>query len=114
MSPAPRIDPGLAGYGTPPGRVASTRFLRPRSRCPITTPPLVSSEPTRTGASGLRLQRDGPSTQPSTMQPLHQPQEHPLPRIPRQQPVDDPAGTPYDLTRDLDQRHAERAELHPQ
>src|SRR5512135_133584 len=76
-------------------------------------PPLVGSEPARTGASGLRLQVTPDSTQPGPMQPLHQPQEHTLPRVPRQQSVDDPPARPHDLARHLDQGHAEGAELHP-
>src|SRR3954469_24920244 len=80
----------------------------------ITTPPLVCTEPTWTGASGPRLQVSTGSTQPATVQPLHQPQEHTLPRVPRQQPVDGPAGCPHDLAWHLDHRHAEGAELHPQ
>ena len=70
--------------------------------------------PVRIGASGPRLQETSASTQPAALQPLHQPQEHPLPRIPRQQPVDQPPAAPHDLARHLDHRRTERRELHPQ
>src|SRR5512135_2307 len=46
----------MSGDGASPSRVTSTRFLPPRSGSPITTPPLVGWELTRTRAlsSGLR------------------------------------------------------------
>src|SRR4028119_1974419 len=81
----------------PPGRPPAARFLPPRPRSAITTPPLISSAPTRTGASGLRLQASIDSTQPAARPPLPQPQEHALPRVPRQQPIHDPAATTHDL-----------------
>src|SRR5512142_2903213 len=92
--------PGLTplGYGTSSGRASVSRFPSARPRSLITSPPLVGSGPTRTGASGLRLQ-GLPHSQPQRLQVLHQPQEHPLPRVPRQQSVDDPASRPDDLTR---------------
>ena len=67
-------------------------------------PPLFARRPTRIGASRPRLQGITPSAQPTALQPLHQPQEHPLPRIPRQQPVDQPTAGPHDLARHLDHR----------
>src|SRR5512135_2917840 len=114
MSPA--IEPSLAwgGYGISPGRATVSRLQTARSGLLITPPPLVSSGPTRTGASRPRLRGATGSTQPGAVQPLHQPEEHPLPRVPRQQAVDEPTGGPDDLARHLDQRHAERRELHPQ
>src|SRR5512135_1120457 len=108
--------PGLTplGYGTSSGRASVSRFPLARSRSLITSPPLVGSGPTRTGASGLRLQVTPDSTQPGPVQPLHQPQEHPLPRVPRHEPSDDPPTRPHDLTWHLDPRHTERRELQPQ
>src|SRR5512135_3761605 len=99
------------GYGTSSGRAPVSRFPPARPQSLITPPPLIGSEPTRTGASGLRLQLTLDSTQPGPVQALHQPQEHTPPRVPRQEPVDDPPTRPHDLTRHLDQRHAERGEL---
>ena len=55
-----------------------------------------------------------PSALPASVQPLDQPQEDALPRVPRQQPVDQPPSTPHDLARHLDERRAVRRELHPQ
>src|SRR3954469_20463992 len=106
--------PASAGYAPSPGRAIAPRLLPPRSRSPIIAPPLVGSEPTRTGTSGPRLHLIHHSTHPPTVQPLHQPQEYSLPGVPRQQPVDDPSACSHDLAGDLDHRHAERAELHPQ
>src|SRR5437867_7692665 len=77
-------------------------------------PPLSARRPTRIGASGPRLQQLLSSAQPAAVQPLHQPQERPLPGIPRQQPVNQPTAPAHDLARHLDQRRAERRELHPQ
>src|SRR5512143_2325579 len=101
MSPDLSLNPIQGGYGIPQGRVASTRFSPSHSGSPITPPPLGGSQPSRTGASGFRLQGAGPSTQPCTVQPLHQSEEHPLPWVPRQQPIDEPTGCPDDLARQL-------------
>ena len=54
------------------------------------------------------------STQPACVQPLDQPEEHTLPRIPRQQPVDQPPPRPDYLAWHLDECRAVRRELHPQ
>src|ERR1039458_3564069 len=56
----------------------------------------------------------GPSAQPALVQALDQSQEHALPRFPGQHPVEQPASTPHDLTRHLDESRAVRRELHPQ
>ena len=76
--------------------------------------PLLVRRPMGIGASRPRLQDDIASAQPAAVQPLHQSQEDPLPRVPRQQPVNQPAARPHDLARHLDQRRAEGRELHPQ
>src|SRR5512144_76311 len=80
MSPA--LEPSLAwgGYGTSPIRATVSRHQTARPGSLTTPPPLVSSKPTRTGASGLRLRVSTRSTQPGAVQPLHQAEEHPLPR----------------------------------
>src|SRR5262249_57554354 len=41
-------------------------------------------------------------------------QEHAVPRVPRQEPVDQPSAVPDDLAGHRDQRRAERPEFHPQ
>src|SRR5512135_633828 len=66
--------PGLTplGYGTSSGRASVSRFPSAWPRSLITSPPLVGSGPTRTGASGLRLQ-GLPHSQPQRLQPLRQP-----------------------------------------
>src|SRR5512135_3054100 len=114
MSPA--LEPSLAwgGYGTSPIRATVSRHQTARPGSLTTPPPLISSKPTRTGASGLRLRVSTRSTQPGAVQPLHQAEEHLLPRVPGQEAIDDPTGCPDDLAGHLDQRHAERVELHPQ
>src|SRR6185437_2241275 len=106
--------PASDGYVPSPGRVLVTRLHTSRSRSLITTPPLIGMGPTRTGASGLRLQVFTGSTQTATVQSLHQPEEYTLPWVPRQEPIHDPSGCPHDLAGDLDHRHTERTELHPQ
>src|SRR3954449_3179101 len=60
------------------------------------------------GDRGIRTptSRVRPSTQPAAVQPFHQSQEYPLPRVPRQQAIDQPAAAPHDLTGHLDQRRA--------
>ena len=63
----------------------------------------------RTPTSVARL-----STLPALMQPLYQPEEYPLPRVPRQKPVDQLSSGPHDLARHLDESRAVRRELHPQ
>src|SRR4051794_15078955 len=101
----------------------STYFLHPGGDLPRRPPlsllphspsPLLVRWPTRIGASGPRLQLRPGSAQPATLQPLDQPQERALPRVPRQQPVDQPAARLDDLARHLDHRGAERGGLHPQ
>src|SRR5512135_1790903 len=88
MSPA--LEPSLAwgGYGTSPIRATVSRHQTARPGSLTTPPPLVSSKPTRTGASGLRLRVSTRSTQPGAVQPLHQAEEHPLPRVPGQEAID--------------------------
>src|ERR1700682_2275285 len=54
-----------------------------------------------------------PSTQPATVQPLHQTQEFPLPRGPRHQPIDQSTTAPNKLARHLEDRRAKGRELHP-
>src|SRR5450759_153857 len=76
--------------------------------------PLLAGRPTRIGASGPRLQGRSVLAQPATVQPLDQSQEDPLPRVPRQQAVDQPSPTSHDLAGHLDHRRTERRELHPQ
>ena len=93
--------------GLDPGQALPSFLLHPLS-------PLLVRRPTRIGASGPRLQGASGSAQPAAVQPLHQPQEDPLPGVPRQQPVDQPTSRPHDLARHLDQRRAECRELHPQ
>ena len=44
------------------------------------------------------------STLPALVKPLDQSEEDPLPRIPRQQPINQPPPTPHDLARHLDER----------
>src|SRR4051794_8835794 len=69
------------------------------------SPPLVRW-PTWIGAPGPRLQVRHASAQPAALQPLDQPQEGTLPRVPRQQPVDQPAARLDDLAGHLDHRRA--------
>ena len=76
--------------------------------------PFLVGWPTWIGASGPRLQGRSASAQPATVQPLYQSQEGPLPRVPRQQAVDQPSTTSHDLAGHLDRRRTERRELHPQ
>src|SRR5215210_5450412 len=98
----------------PLDRVVPTRFPSPIAQSLIPPPPLLAVRPTRIGASGLRLQETLRSTPPKTTQPLHQPHEHPLPRRPRQQPVDQLPTDAHHLAWHLDQRRTVRRELHPQ
>jgi hypothetical protein len=56
VSPHPWPFLASGGHVPSPGRVITTRFPTPHPRSLITTPPLVGSESTGTGASGLRLQ----------------------------------------------------------
>src|SRR4051812_15419169 len=77
---------------------------------PHTPSPLLVRWPTRIGASGPRLQLRHASAQPAALQPLDQPQEGTLPRVPRQQPVDQPAARLDDQAGHLDHRRAERGE----
>src|SRR6202789_3255334 len=51
---------------------------------------------------------------PALMQPVYQPEEYSLPRVPRQKPVDQPSSAPDDLARHLDESRAVCRELHPQ
>lgn len=53
------------------------------------------------------------SAQPAAMQVLHQAEEGSLPRIPGQQPVDQPATALHDLARHLDKGCAKRRKVHP-
>ena len=79
--------------------------------------PLTASLDSMANADrGIRTPTSGahPSTHPAATQPLHQPQEHPLPRIPRQQTIDQPTSTANQLARHLDHRRTERRELHSQ
>src|SRR5215472_15394959 len=54
------------------------------------------------------------STQPACVQPLDQPEEHPLPRVPRQEAVNQLAAGPDELARHPQERLAVGRELHPQ
>ena len=54
------------------------------------------------------------SVQPATIEPLHQPQEDTLPRIPGQQAIHQTAAAADDLAGNLDHCRTERLELHPQ
>src|SRR5512135_3838510 len=101
MSPAFRQSLPRGGDGISPGRAPVSRFKSARSGSLITPPPLVGSGPTRTGASGLRLRVSTRSTQSGAVQPLHQAEEHALPRVPGQEAIDDPTGCPDDLARHL-------------
>ena len=93
--------------GLDPGQALPSFLLHPLS-------PLLVRRPTRIGASGPRLQGGNGSAQPAAVQPLHQPQEDPLPWVPRQHSVDQPTSRPHDLARHLNQRSAECREFHPQ
>src|SRR5262249_34167134 len=55
-----------------------------------------------------------PPSHPPPREPPPQPQQRTLPRVPRQQPIDQPPAAPHHLARQLDPRGAERRELHPQ
>src|SRR5512135_2103909 len=98
MSPA--IQPFLAwgGYGPSPGRVTVSRFQTARPRSLITPPPLAGSEPTRHRSIRTPTSRKLTPSQPQRLQPLHQPQEHAPPRVPRQQPVHDPTARAHNLS----------------
>src|SRR3954453_4299657 len=87
--------------------------LSPSSSLRHPVSPLLVRRSTGIGASRPRLHDRLASAQPATVQPFHQAQEHPLPRVPGQQPEDQPSSAPHDLTRHLDHRRAERRELHP-
>src|SRR5271157_4961524 len=54
------------------------------------------------------------SVQPATIEPLHQPQEDTLPRIPGQQAIHQTTAPADDLAGHLDHRRTERPKLHPQ
>src|SRR5512142_1788666 len=101
MNPAFQPSPAWGGYGTSPGRATVSRFQPARSGSLITPPPLVGSEPTRDRSIRTPTSRMTPHSQPQRLQPLHQPQEHTLPRVPRQQPADDPTARTHDLARHL-------------
>src|SRR5450759_4249074 len=67
------------------------------------SPPLLVRWPLWIGASGPRLQNRLASAQPATLQTLDQSQEGPLPRVPRQQSVDQPVS--YTHLRAHETRH---------
>src|SRR5262245_5223285 len=77
------------------------------------SPPSAAGRPTRTGASGPRLQVPLGSAHPAAMETLYQSQEDALPRVPRQQPIHQPMATTDDLTGHLDQRGADSPTLQP-
>ena len=97
---------------------STTRGCRPRQPPPNSLLhilfPFLVGWPTWIGASGPRLQGRSASAQPATVQPLYQSQEGTLPRVPRQQAVDQPSTASHDLAGHLDRRRTERRELHPQ
>ena len=100
-------------YLLPPGG-CRPRSASPPTLCSISCSPFLVGWPTWIGASGPRLQGRSASAQPATVQPLHQSQEGPLPRVPRQQAVDQPSTAPHDLAGHPDRGRTERRELHPQ
>src|SRR5271165_1525899 len=89
--------------------VLQSRIVSPHALLPFLCSAACRDRGIRTPTSGT-----GPSAQPALMQPLDQSQEDALPRVPGQHPVNQPSSTPHDLTRHLDERRAERRELHPQ
>ena len=56
MSPVFQPFPAWSGYGPSAARATASRFPFARPQLFITPPPLVGSEPLRTGASAPRLQ----------------------------------------------------------
>ena len=76
--------------------------------------PLLVRRPTRIGASGPRLQDCFALAQPAAVQPLNEPKEDSLPRVPGEQSVDQSTSRSHDLARHLDHRREKRRELHPQ
>src|SRR5271166_2751338 len=76
--------------------------------------PLLVRRPMWIGASGPRLQDGFALAQPAAVQPLNQPKEDSLPRVPGEQSVDQSTSRSHDLARHLDHRRAKRRELHPQ
>src|SRR6202042_3269389 len=66
--------------------------------------------PSGTGTSRSRLR----VPDPSAPQRMNHSQEHTLPTVPRQQPVQQPVTPLNDLARHQDDRVHERLELHPQ
>src|SRR5262245_17120612 len=95
----------------PPGE-APPRADCPSSPLPSPTPSLRSAD---RADRGIRTPTSSPpSSQPAAPEPLHQPQQRTLPRVPHQQPIDQPPAAPHHLARQLDHRGAERRELHPQ
>src|SRR3954468_20157956 len=71
--------------------------------------PFRLMRPTGTGTSRSRLRADDASAP----QRGDHPQEHPLPLVPRPQPVQQPTTAPDDLAGHQDQRVDEPLELHP-
>ena len=65
---------------------------------------------------GIRTPTSGTGhlAQPALVQPLDQSEEDSLPRVPGQQPVDQPSSAPHDLAWHLDESRTERREFHPQ
>src|SRR5262245_40877846 len=92
---------------------ACPRLSWPNSSSPSTTPVLRSMAHTD---RGIRTPTSvaNPSTQLACVQPLHQSEEHPLPGIPRQKPVDQAAARPDELARHPEERLTIGRELHPQ
>src|SRR4051794_27078500 len=105
-----KMNPCSNTYLLLPG--GSDLCLSPSNSLSHLVSPLLVRRPTWIGASRPRLLDRLASTQPATVQPFHQAQEHPLPRVPGLQPEDQSSSAPHDLTRQLDHRRAERRELH--
>ena len=93
--------------GPDPRHASPSLLLHPLS-------PLLVRRPTRIGASGPRLRDPFASAQPAAVQPLYQPKEDSLPRVPGEQSVDQSSSRSHDLAGHLDHRRAKRRELHPQ
>src|SRR4051812_43903339 len=83
-----------------------------RLDCSIVTPTSASwlTTPSRTGTSGPRLRRFASSAP----QRKDHAQEHPLPLVPRQQPIQQSVASSDDLAGHQNDRVHEPLELHPQ
>ena len=98
---------------------STTRRSRPpSSHSELSAPsPLPSLGSMAHADRGIRTPTSGSISPQHSQQPCSRStsrRNDPLPRVPRQQPVDQPPARPHDLARHLDHRRAERRELHPQ